>query len=560
MIPHVNNRGHSFKGVTEYLMNDTPEMSADRERVSWTATSENLLGMEIETAARVMAFTDMNRDQIKAASGQSLSGAKSSAGAVYHYSLAWAKDEAPERDHMEDAARETIEALGLEGHQFYMVAHSDRDHAHVHVVANLTHPETGKRAELGRDHCKLSDWARGYEREHGLKCQAREDNAKKREQGEPTKNRNQKQDYSAEVTRAFMASDSGKAFVHALQAEGLELGKAQRGRGFVIINDRAEIQSLSRQLDIDEKGRAKTKAIAQKLSDLTPDMVRDGDEIAAEIKAGLSHSRETDEREQQNKMLAAADAQAKKLAAAQVAKERKAAEFARHLESVEERQEIARQKLESTLAETIGKRLDQDKQDAQRLKSITEGRGALLSLRRLWQGKKDRELLAGIRQDVAKSENAIKRARADLEKIHVKETAKLYETYEKERLEFKERSAATQIETLEYISENIGERGFSSHNSRGARKPIEQANREKSERIDRQIYQIKEAEHQAQKAADIEAQKIALRPAYERRQAEIEAQKQPEKSATERTIDRIKSNREAGSNSKDRGRDFDRER
>lgn len=543
MIVKASARGRSFVGVTAYLMNSTPDMAEDAERVLWANVSDNLLGVEIETAARIMAFTDMNRDQAKAANGQSLSGAKATAGAVLHYSLSWAKDETPEREHMEEAARQSIEALGLTDHQFYMVAHGDRDHSHVHVVANLTHAETGKRAELGRYHEKMQNWARGYEQEYGIKCQAREDNAKKREQGANTKWRDQKQDYAAAVTLAFTRSDSGKAFVHALEAEGLQLGTARRG-GYVIVDDRGDIQKLSRQLDLEQKGRAKTEAIAKKLADLAAETVRDGDQIAAEIKARLSQSRESDERERQNKELAAADAHGEKVAAAERAQERKDEAFARHLEQITERQELAKQALETTLAETVGKRLEKDRHDAERLQAITEGRGVMLSLRRLWQGKKDRETLAGIQQDVTRAREAITRAREDLARVHAQEVTALKTAHEKERVSFKDKSLADQIRTLEYIANNQERREFSPYHAKGARKPIEQARRENRERIARQIYNLREAERQAREAAQTEAKRIAQRPAFEQRQTEVSAQDTP-KSDLQRTIDRLKATREA---------------
>lgn len=205
---------------------------------------------------------------------------------------------------------------------------------------------------------------------------------------------------------------------------------------------------------------------------------------------------------------------------------------------------MAKQALETTLAETVGKRLEKDRQDAERLQAITEGHGVMLSLRRLWQGKKDRETLAGIQQDVTKAREAIIRARENLARVHAQEVTALKTSHEKERVSFKDRSLADQIRALEFIANNQERREFSPYHAKGARKPIEQARRENRERIARQIYNLREGERQAREAAQTEAKRIAQRPAFEQRQAEIKAQDTPE-SDLQRTIDRLRATREA---------------
>ena len=70
---------------------------------------------------------------------------------VCHYSLSWARDEAP-----------GWEALGLEKHQALIVAHSD-GHTHVHVIVNRVDAESGKAAGLSKSKLRLSKWAEGYE-------------------------------------------------------------------------------------------------------------------------------------------------------------------------------------------------------------------------------------------------------------------------------------------------------------------------------------------------------------------------------------------------------------
>ncbi|NOR70833.1 MAG: relaxase/mobilization nuclease domain-containing protein, partial [Methylomarinum sp.] len=265
MIPKINNRGHSFKGVTAYLMHD--KKASTSERVAWSETG-NMHTQDIEKAALVMAYIDKNADSLKRDFGGSAAGRKSEVGNVYHYSLSWAHGENPDQQHQQEQALKTLERLGLSTHQYYMVAHDDTEHKHVHIVANLIDLETGRVHTPSFDKRELQAWALEYEKEHIMHCHKREENAKKREQGQVLKHQEQKQDYSEKITRAYYAADSGKAFIHALNEEGLELAKARRGYNVVIVDDKGNIQKLSRQLAIEEKGKLKTEVIQNLSKDI----------------------------------------------------------------------------------------------------------------------------------------------------------------------------------------------------------------------------------------------------------------------------------------------------
>ncbi|GJL71995.1 MAG: hypothetical protein NMNS01_11940 [Nitrosomonas sp.] len=299
------------------------------ERVLWSETG-NMHTNDLEKAAKVMAWTDQNADVLKRDFGGSRVGRNRDVGAVYHYSLSWAQNEQPDQDHQRSQALETLERLGLKEHQFIMIAHNDTDHAHVHVVANLTNPETGKRHVPSFDKRALQAYALEYERQHGLHCAMREENAARRERGEPTKYREQKQDYSEKITRAYYAADSGRAFIHALHEEGLQLAAARRGSGFVIIDDKGDIQKLARQLDIEEKGKAKTAAINAKLADIDREKLADADQLSQQIKLENtrepeSYDRDAEEIKQQKSLAEAAHKAGEEKARLQAENEAKAA-------------------------------------------------------------------------------------------------------------------------------------------------------------------------------------------------------------------------------------------
>jgi len=283
LIPKINKRGSSFKGIASYLLyGDLDNVNA--ARVSWSMTG-NLYTNDIETAAKVMAWTVNHSDDLKRISGGSFSGRKSSGKPVYHHSLSWAIGEEPDEAHQKEAALSYIDHMGLSGYEYFIVGHNDTDHVHLHIVANLVHQDTGITKELGLDKRRAQEWALDYERENGIHCEQREINASKREGGEYVKHQDTKQDYSELVTRCYESSDSGVCFVHALEEEGLYLGRARRGSGFVIVDSNGGVQKLARQLDIDQKGKAKSRAINDKLGSLD---VPDGDELSAQLKSGAN--------------------------------------------------------------------------------------------------------------------------------------------------------------------------------------------------------------------------------------------------------------------------------
>ena len=212
------------------------------ERVRWFETG-NMTTPDPEKAAKIMAFTDLSSDHLKEQSGGSKAGRKTEKGAVYHFSLSWHGDEKPDAKHQQEYALETLKRLNLQDHQYVLVAHNDTDHDHVHIVCNLTHPETGKRAELKYRKRKMQALALEYEKEHGIYCENRFKNECEREKARLTK----------QVMRAYELSDNGKSFKAALEAEGLILAAGRNNSRIVFIDKTGKIQSVSRFLRTDDK-------------------------------------------------------------------------------------------------------------------------------------------------------------------------------------------------------------------------------------------------------------------------------------------------------------------
>ena len=191
MNPVEIGSGKSFKGLAAYLLHDAAR-AATAERVDWVE-SINLDGADPETAWRLMAKTALNADALKAAAG--IKKGRKAVNTVFHLALTFNPDDNPSAELQRLAVQGALKAIGLDAYQALAVAHRDKDHAHVHVMVNLIHPETGlsaaskqpdgKPAILSYTQRKLSKWAEGFEREHGLiVTEGRLANANKRAQGQ----------------------------------------------------------------------------------------------------------------------------------------------------------------------------------------------------------------------------------------------------------------------------------------------------------------------------------------------------------------------------------------
>lgn len=554
MIPKVQARGHSFKGIAQYLMNDTEEMTADAERVAWSAT-ENLLTDDIETAAKVMAWTDQHSTDLKRTAGLSLAGRPQDAGNVYHFTLAWALGEQPDQDHMKEQVAATVEILGLSEHEHFMVAHSDREHMHVHVVANLVHPERGTVADLGLDRRKLQRWASDYEREHGIHCQVREDN-----RGRGVKNREQNRDYAPNLERAFTASDDGKSFVAALAYEGLSLATVKNNSKLYIVDEVGDVQALTRNLRVeghDKDGkvieltrRAKTAAIVDKLADLDRSQLPDANDLSKVRKAEVAAVRDSEEGEQQGKMLDAADDHGRKAGELldkidgqeKAALERIDSEFLPQHQDMELRQLDELKELETRLAKTLGQELKEVSAETSRMQGIVDGKGIGLTLRRVWRGKKDRAMLDDLKAQKSDIGAHIHQAREKMAEIHDQEKRDLANLHHERRealktrmdqarkklhfekagrgVKFSDMSAVRQVETLQKMKDS--KRGLAK--SEGARRSLDAAKADRNKRLDKRIWDIRRGEKQKAKDAATQREMIARRAEAEGRAQEIKSQ------------------------------------
>lgn len=171
MTPDIAKAGHSFMGAMAYYLHDKRQEAdaahpTTADRVAWTET-RNLAGIGPHTATRVMIDHAQRADALKAAAGIKATGRKSNAH-VYAFSLSWRHDEVAglDRAEMVRATDAALKFLGADHLQAVVIAHTDRDHPHVHVVLNRVQQD-GRMWTPSHDKNKFSQWANRYERDNG---------------------------------------------------------------------------------------------------------------------------------------------------------------------------------------------------------------------------------------------------------------------------------------------------------------------------------------------------------------------------------------------------------
>ena len=163
MIVVIHSAGKSFKGLATYLTHD-PEAKTE-ERVAWTHTL-NLAHDDVPSAVDEMLWTARSAELLKQEAGLR-GGGRATENATKHVSLSWARDETPTREHILETADKFLQHMKWHEHQAVLVAHDDKEHAHVHMMINTVHPDTGLHLDDNFDKRRAQKWALGYEQENG---------------------------------------------------------------------------------------------------------------------------------------------------------------------------------------------------------------------------------------------------------------------------------------------------------------------------------------------------------------------------------------------------------
>ena len=161
--------GRGFGGLIAYITHDAPTDDVrhpeSSSRVAWTHT-ENLPTDDPALAARIMAGVVLDAPVLKQRAGVSARGRKLK-DPCFHLMLSWAPGENPTKQEILGASKGALKALGLDGHQAMIAAHTDRHHRHTHLAVNRVSTEDGRAVNLRQCGRVLSAWAEQYERDHG---------------------------------------------------------------------------------------------------------------------------------------------------------------------------------------------------------------------------------------------------------------------------------------------------------------------------------------------------------------------------------------------------------
>lgn len=148
----VSSSGRSFRALAQYL--ESGRSGAETDRVGWIA-SRNLPTEDPQLVAKIMRATAAQNLHV----GQP----------VYHLALSFDRNDAVDRATMERVADHVLEALKLTERQVLIVAHRDREHAHMHMLVNRVHPETGMAWDRWQDQRIVQEVLRAEEKALGLR-------------------------------------------------------------------------------------------------------------------------------------------------------------------------------------------------------------------------------------------------------------------------------------------------------------------------------------------------------------------------------------------------------
>jgi hypothetical protein len=170
MIVKIQPGGKSFSGLANYLTHD-PDQAKTAERVAWTHT-HNLANDDVPCAVNEMLWTARDAELLKQEAGVR-AGGRTTENPVKSFSLNWAPDEHPTREHMIETTLDFMRHMKWDEHQAIIVAHNDKAYSHVHGMVNVIHPETGLKLDDSFEQRRAQEWALAYEREHGIYCEQR---------------------------------------------------------------------------------------------------------------------------------------------------------------------------------------------------------------------------------------------------------------------------------------------------------------------------------------------------------------------------------------------------
>ena len=262
---------------------------------------------------------------------------------LFHVQIRAGKDEQLTRDQFLESVNRLEEKLELTGHERVIVAHTLEGQEHLHVVWNRIDHEQEKAAELHYYKHKCTDLARELEKEFGLRelsSEKQKGKLSRDEEQQAIRHDEKPQEIKAAVRECWEQSDSGKAFVTALDDRGYLLAAGDR-RDYVIVDELGGTYSPARLTG------SKAAQVRERLSDIDREALPSVAE-AKEMQQDRGHGIRSDKKEREwEEALAKAAIEKEKLAE----KERKRLQK----EEKERKRALAKKKRETKLTTLYSK-------------------------------------------------------------------------------------------------------------------------------------------------------------------------------------------------------------
>lgn len=152
MLANVVPPTNDFHALARYLVEGDTK-PAHPDRVAWIL-AHNLATDDPQLAAGIMTATAHLSRRCK--------------NAAYHTMIAWAPDEKPSPEIMQEIALKTLGLAGLAEHQALIMGHGDKPHAHLHMLINRVHPTTGRAWDTKHDYALFDRIMRQLSDEYGF--------------------------------------------------------------------------------------------------------------------------------------------------------------------------------------------------------------------------------------------------------------------------------------------------------------------------------------------------------------------------------------------------------
>ena len=168
----VGKLGKGLTGCLRYVLGEGRDPAAARDdapRVAWIGGQgfEGWTPHDRDTA-------DLARRVMEFAAAHQTSTTRLCEKDCLHLILSWRTGERPPRHEMDQAGREALAAVGMKNARAVFVAHTDKDHAHLHIVASRLNPVTGRAFGERQNYLKWQRWALKWEQRHGgIQCPRR---------------------------------------------------------------------------------------------------------------------------------------------------------------------------------------------------------------------------------------------------------------------------------------------------------------------------------------------------------------------------------------------------